>query len=217
LHARGGEEQTTTYLHSLILASLAGELSDADAENLLRILLRHMQGKLPGVIVREIERLAPRTLLRDMWLTPRGRACARHLAFLDVTFAESQRIPNLASNAESIRQFVFPGELSADQDQVLWQLVSEQHTAYTSEKLSAIQMGALLLTWKGTTGPLGWQGVAPNLNAAFRGPLAYVYGRRYQQLKKPKEAEMFFRTALKDAPADSPLRRLAQDALDRKE
>ena len=209
--------KNTSLLHFLILGSLTGALSDLWAELMLQVLMERAESNLPGVVVQEAKKLVPRTLMRDMWLTPRRRTCARHLAFQDVTFAESQRIPWLLAPYESIRQAVFPGDLSADQDQVLWQLVSELHKAYTTEKVSMFQLGALLLTWKGNTGLLGWQGVAANLPGSLRGPLAYVIGRRYQQLKKPKEAESFYRTALKDALADSALHRLAKGVLDRKE
>ena len=44
----------------------------------------------------------------------------------------------------------------------------------------------------------------------LRGPLAYVFGHLYLRRGQRDDALMFFRTALKDAAADSPLQRLAR-------
>jgi hypothetical protein len=84
------------------------------------------------------------------------------------------------------------------------------------EKLKTAQLISLVLTWKGTTNFLGWSGLAPNLDPSLRGPLAYVLGHRYSlRLKKPAEAITFFQTAVRDAPPNSALGRLAQAEIDR--
>jgi hypothetical protein len=48
-----------------------------------------------------------------------------------------------------------------------------------------------------------------------RGPLAYEFGLRYLQKKKPEEAVKFFKVAVGDAPQDSSLARLATAELAR--
>jgi len=47
----------------------------------------------------------------------------------------------------------------------------------------------------------------------LRGPIAYLFGQRYLRLDKRLEARMFFQTARDDGPANSALRRLAEDRL----
>jgi hypothetical protein len=71
------------------------------------------------------------------------------------------------------------------------------------------------LAWKGITNVLGWAGVAPTLPPDLRGALAYVLGHRYLRLGRPEDAAGLFRTAVADAPAGSPLRKLAEAELQR--
>jgi hypothetical protein len=67
-------------------------------------------------------------------------------------------------------------------------------------------------TWKGVTNVFGWEGVRRTLAPSLRGPIAYIFGQRYLREKR-SGARMFFQTARDDAPANSPLRRLAEDRL----
>ena len=95
------------------------------------------------------------------------------------------------------------------------EMSSDLHSAFAAGKLGTVQVLALELTWKGTSGPLGWGGLAPTLSPELRGPLAYVAGHRYRRLNLPADAANFFRAALLDAKPGSTLRRLIQTELDR--
>jgi hypothetical protein len=53
------------------------------------------------------------------------------------------------------------------------------------------------------------------LKPPLRGPAAYVFGHRYLCLKKPKDAEFFFRAALDDASTNPVLARLVREDLER--
>ena len=75
---------------------------------------------------------------------------------------------------------------------------------------------ALALTWKGTTGPIGGEGVAPGLEPPCRSQLAYLMGRRFQRLSRPVDSVKFLETAVKDSAPDSLARRLAQAELAKK-
>ena len=98
----------------------------------------------------------------------------------------------------------------------MWELGLNGFVAVTDEgTVSQTQMIQLALAWKGITNFLGWAGVAPNLQPNLRGPIAYVMGHRYLRLGQPKDASMFFNTALTDAPNGSPLATMAQAELDR--
>ena len=74
----------------------------------------------------------------------------------------------------------------------------------------------LRISQRESSGPLGWGAVASALPPEQRGPVAYVLGVRYLQRKdKAADAKAMFQTAIKDSPADSALKKLAQTELDR--
>jgi hypothetical protein len=108
--------------------------------------------------------------------------------------------------------------MSAEQDAVIWQLCHDLYNAYfDSGTLTFRQVLGLGFTWeKGRTDFLGWGGVQDELGPSLRGPMAYMFGHLFlRRHHNVQEAGNFFRTALKDAPAGSPLTRLARAELDR--
>jgi hypothetical protein len=201
-----------------ILASLTDQLSDADAEALWQTLGPALGGD--SFIAQVLAQLRPSpAVLRGAWRTPNGKECARRFAFLDAAPAEYNLLPAVAGVAERMRQDALGGATSPEQDEVVWQATRTCFDFMQKGKLSQAHLLQLAFAWKGQTGFVGWGGVAPKLDPALRGPLAYVLGHRYQRLKstdqkvRRADALMFFRTALKDAPPGSPLQRLAlQDA-----
>src|SRR5262249_34104397 len=65
---------------------------------------------------------------------------------------------------------------------------------------------------------LGWRELSRSAPPHVRGPLAYLFGRRYLRLNDPVNARKFFEAALADAdqvPAKSPRRGLAQAEVER--
>jgi hypothetical protein len=117
---------------------------------------------------------------------------------------------------EKIRQDTLGGKTTPEQDEVIWQAVRTVLDRFYQGKLTQAQLFQLALTWgKGTVNSFGWAGVAPKLEPALRGPLAYIFGYRYVKLGRRDDALMFFRTALQDAPANSALQRLARQEIDR--
>jgi hypothetical protein len=109
------------------------------------------------------------------------------------------------------------GQLTAEQDALIWNVCHDLFTGYVNGKISEWQLSPGLFAWGGMTNYLGWGGLSAAFDAPIRGPLAYVYGLRFLHLEppQPEDAARLFRSAIKDAPADSPLRRLAQAELDR--
>lgn len=105
--------------------------------------------------------------------------------------------------------------MSPQVEEVVWKTITEGYAASISGRYGRIQMLRFLLTWNGTTGALGWAGIAPDLEPSHRITVAYLLGHRYLQMKRPDEAAQFFDLVVKEAPADSPLRRPAQESLDR--
>jgi tetratricopeptide (TPR) repeat protein len=201
-------------LSYMMLASLANKLPDAEGGKLLAKANAAAPEEAGPAGVLRLMRVPP-AVLREMWRTPRGRESARQIAFREVSFAETLRLPALLLISEYLHQGALPADLTAEQDALLWQFAQDAYASYFAGKLGPALLLPLSLAWKGTSGPFGWAGVAAGLEPPIRGPLAYVMGHRYLRLQKPAEAVKLFRTAFDDAPPGSALRRLARSELDR--
>jgi WD40 repeat protein len=201
--------------HGLIVGSLAGELGESEAQEILTRLVAHAGGSAPAALFQKGVLKLPPAILRDLCGTAKGSDAARHMAFKDVAYAEYLRLPALMFAAEVMHQGALPGPLPAEQGAVLWEVADKLQAAHAADKLSTAQFFQLALAWKGTSNFLGWAGLAPGLAPSLRGPLAYVMGHRYVRLKRDPEASGLFRTARDDTPPGSVLHRLAQAELDR--
>jgi serine/threonine protein kinase/tetratricopeptide (TPR) repeat protein len=196
-------------LNHLIMASLCDELPDSEAEKLFQKVIQMLGGNAFVVQIAQTIKLQP-SVLREMWRSPRGREVARRLAFLDLSPQEFVRFPLYLAAEQKFKQDLLVGEASAEVEENLWQITSALSEGFFSGRISKTQALQISLAYKGTTNFLGWQGVAPTLEPSQRSKLAYLLGLRYTRLNRAREAEMFFRTAVADAPADSLLRRLAE-------
>jgi tetratricopeptide (TPR) repeat protein len=194
----------TERFHHLMLASLSNELGDADVQLL-------WEKDVPRIFVPYLKQLVPTSVFRVMCRTPRGREAARRYAFLELSLPEHGRLPISILVAEFFHQGAVPGELSGEQEELLWQTAERCVLDATTKKLSRVQMLQLLFAFQGD------KDLPRSLEPSLRGSLAYILGQRYLRvLNKPaKEVVALFRTAWKDAPPDSPLCRLAQAELDR--
>jgi tetratricopeptide (TPR) repeat protein/predicted Ser/Thr protein kinase len=205
-------------LHNWIMSSLLGDLSDAEAEQLLAGLMS-FAGKDNPVF----NKLMRPAVLRATWRTPRARQVARHVALRDLPFSMIARYPLFLGWIEFVHEVCFNAAepLSSEQDELLWQMSGEIFTAYREGTLTDryfLPFGAIVAGNPHAPG-MGWREVAILLEKSpkLRGPLAYIFGRRYLKKGDPKTAAMFFRSAAADAdrePAQPPLKRLAQVELD---
>jgi hypothetical protein len=157
--------------------------------------------------------LIPPSVYREMWRTPRGKGLARRVAFRDLSYAEYHRLPLCLMLEEAMHELALPGDLTAEQEELLWGLAQAVQTAAAARELGWVELTALATTAKGT--PFLWEGVKGKLGPSLRGPFAYVFGRVYLRKDRPKEAEAFFRTARDGADPASPLYRLANAELER--
>jgi tetratricopeptide (TPR) repeat protein len=202
-------------LPDLLMASLTDDFTDADLEELLAGVKAALGESSPLERVLEVYR-PPASVFREAYRTPHGKEAARRQAFRLVTLAEFVRLPEQPLLAEMMRQGSLPNRPTPEQDDLLWEAAGGLLDLYLGGRLSTAQVFQLGLAWKGQAGPLGWEGVKGTLPAAVRGPLAYIAGCRYVNVRnQPADAEKMFRTALADAAPGSPLARLAQAELDR--
>jgi hypothetical protein len=191
------------------VGALTDEFTADDADRLLNNLMakRGENGPLAALQGR-VQSL--HGMLRDMWLTPRGRLWASKWAYGELGYADSLKLPLLLSGVHFLHQGAMPKELNAAQEEILWTNSRNTYEGYMQQKLSIAHILAILSTWKGTTNVLGWSSVAPLLEPSYRGNLAYLLGHRYEtRLNRPADALKFFETALRDAAPESPLQRLA--------
>jgi serine/threonine protein kinase/tetratricopeptide (TPR) repeat protein len=208
-------------LDASMLGSLSGELTKEDARQTVDGVFATLAGNFPPFDLFK-KQLFPLDevygTLREMWRTPRGRKYAWKITFRELSLVRALSIQVLLSVAEGIHQGAFPGKLTRDHDDLIWQLVEDLYAAHTSGKLKEADLFPMLPTWTGTTTLFGWSSVAKVMRSQphIRGTLAYVYGHRYRRLNQPAQAIKFFRAALVDAPPRSKLARLAQAELDRK-
>jgi hypothetical protein len=155
------------------------------------------------------------SVIQGMCDKPRGREVAYRVAMRNGPFRQWYVDPLLLVLCELVNQGALPGDLTPDQDHLVWQTARQGYERFVAGSLTKTQMLQLMATWKGLTNFLGWGGVAASLDPQLRGPTAYILGHRYLRLSQPDQAQAFFRQALKDAPSDSPLKRLAKAELDR--
>jgi serine/threonine protein kinase len=200
--------------YHLMMASLSDGLSDTEADQILKQIQEMVLGKSLISQFLGVMKIQP-SVLREMWRSSRGREVTRQMAFLDLAPRDFFRQAMYLGVAEKFRQDVLRQAPAPEQEEQIWEDIVVLVEAILDRKLSQNQMIQLGLTYKGTTGFLGWGGVAPTLDPRYRGPVAYLLGLRFVALNNAAEAANFFRTAVKDAPAESRLRRLAQAELDR--
>ena len=194
-----------------ILAALSDSLSDDDTNLIWRGLLARASSDPLMAQVSNTIQVAP-DVIRGTWLSPRGRALAQRLAFFDVEPIEYMRIPPKLVIYEKFRQELFAGQLTSEQDDATWSIVNQVVEMHFAGRLSKQQILQLALTWKGSSGFLGWATVAPTLQPEVRGGIAYLMGLRYLKLNKPEVASGMFRTASESD--DAAVKPLALQALE---
>jgi len=154
-------------------------------------------------------------IVKEAMLSPRGVEFNRGCALGTISLPEFLRGPPRLLLREMWRIGAFGGNYSAPQEELIWKLSTDGMELYAKGAISPLQATQLGLCWKGITGPFGWGDVSPKLPPNVRGPTAYVFGKRMQQIQNPQAARIFFQSALVDAEPESNLLRLTKAELDR--
>jgi tRNA A-37 threonylcarbamoyl transferase component Bud32/tetratricopeptide (TPR) repeat protein len=205
----GGHES----LHSMVLASLVGGES-LDLVALNQRFTAPGAGESAATLVFRHGGITFSTV-RAALQTDRGREYARQVALRELTLPEEIRTLAQLILVELVRTRAFAGQMSPEQEQLIWQSAEDLLGAYLELEINKAQVLQVLLAWKGNSGFLGWGSVGPALEPGLRGPLAYLLGHKSLRGNDAQAAAMYFRVARSDAAADSSLQRLAQAELDR--
>ena len=205
----------TSFLTHLLLGSLTNQLQPADTQGVVKMVIKRAVGQVTVGALQDLFQLPP-ALLCQAWQSPAGLATAEKMACKNIPWPDYFKAYPVVIGYTLLRENALPRQVSPEQDQFAWDLMEDLwRRHHTTDTLSRDMMLSLALTWKGTTNFLGWSGVAPKLEPSFRGPIAYIMGHRYLRLNYPDSARDFFQTALKNAPPNSTLARLAQAEIER--
>ncbi len=198
-------------IHHLFSAAYTGQLSDQECEAAMsRLLIKF--GKSPMVIAAVII-LKDKTLLRSMWLHPRGEQAARDYVLRRLSLRKALDAPLVLLATEIVRTEGFEEEMSAAEEQISVDLFGNVVDLIRQDQLGMAELMQLGLAWKGMAAIDNWRATKEKLPQEVRGPTSYFFGHRYLRLAKPQLAEQFFKYALEDASQDSDLHRLARNAL----
>ena len=105
-----------------IMASLLGELSDQEADGIIKELFsRGGSEALLSQVTSTVE-ISP-ALMRDAWRSPRGRKLAKQMAYLNIEPMDYIQTPPTLLLYQKFRQDFFGGSPTEDQDQVTWDAV----------------------------------------------------------------------------------------------
>ncbi len=204
---------STEALNILIMGSLSGEMTQQDALPVAEKLLAQSNNPLFNVFRSAVSPNTFASVFCEMWRTPRGRDIARGFAYESLSFQDRTRLPLLLGAATYVQQSAVGKSLTPEDEALVWQVLETQFDQFFREsRITSAQAVQLGLAWKGTSGFLGWGGVAPQLERELRAQLAYIMGHRYIRLGQTSQAAKFFETSQRDAPADSLTAQLAAKA-----
>jgi tetratricopeptide (TPR) repeat protein/predicted Ser/Thr protein kinase len=199
LYIEGPTPTGMSVLHTWMLASLTGELSDVEAEQLLAALVRFASRDNPVFL-----RLMRPAVLRGAWRSERGRATARRLSFRDLTFFDAVTQPLYAGWTALLKETCFPaGPLSREDEELLWGLGEDIQAAYRDGRINErylLPFSAIVQGNPNVPG-MGWREVSAMLKEwpRLRGPLAYVFAMRYRRKGDEASARMFLEAATSDS------------------
>ena len=214
--------QGTPILYNWIMASMLGEMSDAEAKEIQSQLFA-FSGQSP-ILMNIFQQIVKPSFLKGTWQSGGGREMARRIALRDIPFPEFAKAPAVYGAVSIVRETCMPGgSLDPDQEKLA---VKTAEDFFLSHLLTG-QLDFLLLSSFNSVmkndpqrGKAGWEDIRARLKSAprARGTLAYFFGQRYLKLGKPDGALSFFQGALQDAllePKDDLLERLARIDLER--
>jgi serine/threonine protein kinase/tetratricopeptide (TPR) repeat protein len=210
-------------LHFEMLASLTRDLEREDAESIVR----ESMGSgdfTQSPIVKYFDRFRNNDLLNPEHLTaialeiygsPIAQEFARNEAYLKAPLGDRFNKPLVLAVEAEIRLNAIPDGNEPALAGLIDEGLDQIARSVQDSQISLPQLMFMMSAWTGRADFLGWGGLEASMKNQLdlRGRLAYVYGRRFLVLKQPAVARHLFELTLRDIPAQSPFRKLAQDQL----
>lgn len=200
------------------LGSLSGEISDQDVEVFLA---RRTADFAPAIVAALRNNVIPHafvvSVIRNTWRTERGKRALDTFVWTNDP-VESERVTLEAIGHEIGRQLILGTDdpaitLSPAQDELVLTLISDVREAAANGEVGPVQGVQVGVTYGGTMGLFGWGGLAPQLSAKLRGPVAYVFACRFMQLQKYDDARVLLEDAATVAGANEPLASLVKEMM----
>jgi WD40 repeat protein/tRNA A-37 threonylcarbamoyl transferase component Bud32/tetratricopeptide (TPR) repeat protein len=204
----------TSLVLLLIMGALSDELQADDAARFVELTLASEVGPIAAV-TSMINKQTITDSSRTMWDTPRGMEIAERFAYDSLPIQDRIRSPLALAGVAFARQGAFQHEISQDEEQVLWDLLSGlAEDVGQRRQLGTSAIMQLGLTWKGMTNLLGWGGVSPALSPDQRSRFAYLFAHRFLARGDRPQAMQFLKECVANSSEDSTVRQLAQQALE---
>jgi hypothetical protein len=198
-----------------VIGSLANTLSDAQAADLMAI-----GGQVaPDSAIKQVLPLMlgnPRNTLSAMWRSKHAKEQARLVACRELLFPEQVRYFAVGAAAEMLHQLCLPGELSDEHAALLWQTCVQGLDEYSQGDLPMLQLVPLLHRFRGNSSLFSDSSLLSPLSKDLRPAAAYLLAQRL--LLKNKDvaaARDCLKIAISTSAEGSPLRKLAEDELDK--
>lgn len=190
--------------------AMTGTINDADAERFIEAGITLDSTGLGKVVLSYVPREKLSRVIKEMWVSPRGKAFARKIALEQTSYREEALSLPIIGAYQFVVQELSSGQPDPEQDEAFWAFAEQTvHLLAIEGTLQSAQLLPFAVTWKGNPGFLGWKTVQATLPVEYRGHLAYIFGLRYLKLQQPEEARKFFQTTLRDAAPESLFSRLA--------
>jgi len=202
--------------HTVALQLLTDTLKDDELEDLVRDVGVRMEfGKVVLQFLTKQDIRDAANMMRTAIRRTDGREEARQFAFQTPSFREYTRRPLILAGREAARQVAFGGNVTPEQDNIIAKLAQEGMRAFAENRLGLTQMAPIVSKASGRLPVLtfGWKLEKSISDPTLRGPAAWLLGHCLLRKNQPAEAEAHFRLATTDAPAGSPLKKLAEAEL----
>ncbi|MBC7851914.1 MAG: hypothetical protein IAF94_00615 [Pirellulaceae bacterium] len=180
------------------LGSLSGEFNEKDTRAMVDEVCRNAGDLFPAARIANFLFFPPEAPLafRQMWRTPRGKEAARRIVFRQCRVEEMHVEQVHLSCLETIRYGAFDGQMTEDQEQLVWNGVVAMVAAYRAKQTNwATHLTPMFLAWLGHYPQQNWPSLEREFEKAFSGQLAifcYILSRRYKQLGSRDEQSAYF-------------------------
>lgn len=202
-----------------IAASRSGEVTEADAQQMMRLL---MQGTgVRGTALRRIaERGLEPDLLREVYLRfHRGEdgeaycmdGLMRRIAFEDTAGGFLRRGLELGVTIGALADEPTPPEFI----DLLHKNVDELIRLYNDGILAIDDIANLLTIWRGKSGGAEWAGLREKLTEPLRSHAAFVFGRRFLVMNDLERAKELLEEARDGLPEYDVVRKMSEASLER--
>lgn len=201
-------------LNTAFLGFLTDTIKEPDLESLLRSMMQSLEfGNLALAYLNRTEIDSMTRTMYKVGQSAKFKEFIRDYSFQSIRFRDCFDRPIRLFGIDAFNELLFDGKMTENQDKLIRQFVDDGLHAAFAGKLDSKQAFKSVNVLRGNNDFYGWKSLSPSLDPTLRGPAAYIFAMRYLQLKRPKDAAMFFGDALKDAKPDSLLQRMANEEL----